>query len=819
MVLLMLSDPGHLFATVLLDHEDRLLRGPSPFDQLPQLDCAGLRLSPNLRLCCLCPRSWALNLPMIDLLVQLKLRCGLGSWRVIFQDRDKVADLLIKEVDGYVIGQKLGSGASGQVYLARSMVNGGPPAALKVIDGVPKDVGERFFHEVQVAAQNLGPGVVKFKSWGRLPAPDGRCYLLLEYVEGTTLEEWIRLPNRPINMCLKIAAMIAHQVADSLHRKGVIHRDLKPANLMLTQTEPSDIKIIDLGIARLLDAHSLGHNTSHDRSGTPAYMAPEIHAQSRAGDYDFRADVFSLGVILYELLTGDVPADDARDFAQARVIPLPSSKRSGVPSVVDKLVAVALDPDPNQRYSKNPAEAMWAFRDRIYQVLKRLEETPLPKPREVLPQSAAMHATESPGDPALPASGSSSPPDVVPQPQPPYLSTTSSSRHRRWILIPAIGIPVTFLVILALVFALSGHTIDDRHFVEDLPVLVDGGLTVRDMRPDTGDLVPPTSRDLVPPLSWQRLVSPGDIPSGVEIKCVWGRDSKDLYLAGWNPKFTANRARVGVPSPAAGILLHSSDGGTSWQPLRKDLQLFSVWGSSRSLVIAVGSDGAILRTGDAGRTWSRQASPTTAILTSVWGSGEQDIYAVGDNEHTTTHGVFLHSADGGMTWTLLDRSVTGNALRSVWGSGAKDVWAVGAGGTIARSTAGLRGFSELPRPDFIRDTTAFDLSAVWGSSATDVYVVGKSGLVLHTVDHGKTWRRVPTGRKERLHAIWGSGAKDVYVAGEFGALLHSTNTLGNWELLTPDGSPTVDKINSIWGFGHGTYYVAGNPPLLLHTPH
>ena len=148
MVLLMLSDPGHLFATVLLDHEDRLLRGPSPFDQLPQLDCAGLRLSPNLRLCCLCPRSWALNLPMIDLLVQLKLRCGLGSWRVIFQDRDKVADLLIKEVDGYVIGQKLGSGASGQVYLARSMVNGGPPAALKVIDGVPKDVGERFFHEV-----------------------------------------------------------------------------------------------------------------------------------------------------------------------------------------------------------------------------------------------------------------------------------------------------------------------------------------------------------------------------------------------------------------------------------------------------------------------------------------------------------------------------------------------------------------------------------------------------------------------------------------------------------------------------------------------
>lgn len=742
-----------------------------------------------------------------------------------------MADLLIEAVDGYVIVGKLGAGGSGQVYLVRSRVNGDPPAALKVIDGVQADVIDRFVREVQVTAQNLGPGVVKFKSWGRLPAPDGRLYLLLEYVEGMTLEEWIMQQNRPINACLKIASMIAHQVAESLHRKGVIHRDLKPANLMLTKTEPSDIKIIDLGIAKLLDAHLLGHNTRRDRSGTPAYMAPEIHTQRTADDYDFRVDVFSLGVILYELLTGEVPAKDAREFAQKRVIPRPSSKRPGVPPAVDALVAEALDSDPDQRYSKEPAGAMWAFRDQINQVLKTREATPLSIPREEPKINMPVQGSSGGSSPST--SGSSAPPgDVQPQQQPqrqsPYDSTAATIRHRRWILIPLVGIPAMLLVILGLGFALSGLTVDARRVVADLPVLVDGGLTVRDMRPDAGalgptlprELVPPPTRELVPALSWRRLVSPDDIPSGVEMMSVWGPDSKDLYLVGWNPKFTAQRSRKGGASPAAGILMHSSDGGTSWQKIRTDLQLFSVWGSSRFLVLAVGSDGAILRTEDAGKTWSRQDSGTTAILFSVWGSGEQDIYAVGDNEHTKTHGVFLHSADGGKTWTLLDRKVTGNGLRSVWGSGAKDVWAVGAGGTIARSTTGWRGFVELDRKKAkLQDNEAFDLSAVWGSSATDVYVVGKSGLVLRTIDHGVNWKSVPTGRKERLHAIWGSGAKDVYVAGEFGALLHATKHQGNWELLTPDGSPTLDKINSIWGFGDGNYYFAGNPPLLLHAPH
>jgi serine/threonine-protein kinase len=224
-------------------------------------------------------------------------------------------DLLIGQTIGnYLVTQKLGEGGMGSVYLAEHPAIG-KKVALKVLHSefsTNQDVANRFFQEAK-AVNDIGhPNIVDVIDFGILQAGHGReqlVYFIMEYLAGATLSQLIRseAPLPP-----ERALTIALQVADALsasHKCGIVHRDLKPDNIILLQRgrERDFVKLLDFGIAKLTGGSAAGSHRTRTGivMGTPAYMSPE-QCEGRA-TVDLRTDVYALGIVIYEMLTGRVP--------------------------------------------------------------------------------------------------------------------------------------------------------------------------------------------------------------------------------------------------------------------------------------------------------------------------------------------------------------------------------------------------------------------------------------------------------------------------------------------------------------------------------
>jgi serine/threonine protein kinase len=221
-------------------------------------------------------------------------------------------------VQSYRVVRQLGAGGMGAVYeVVHTQI--GHKAALKVLAiNANPEVVTRFLHEARAANQVQHPGIVRVFEFGQLP--DGSPFMLMEFLEGETLSDRVRAtPGRKLQVAEVLA--IARQLASALvavHAGRIVHRDLKPSNIILVE-DPDVIggeraKLLDFGIAKLLDdslrqpGPGLDVRTETGRIlGTPHYMAPE---QCRsAGSVDAQADVYALGVILYQLLSGRLPFD------------------------------------------------------------------------------------------------------------------------------------------------------------------------------------------------------------------------------------------------------------------------------------------------------------------------------------------------------------------------------------------------------------------------------------------------------------------------------------------------------------------------------
>src|SRR5919202_2439117 len=200
----------------------------------------------------------------------------------------------------YDVGRPLGSGGMGEVFLARDRVLG-RDVALKVLRrqyAGDSEFAERFLREARSAASLSHPNIVQVYDRGE--TGDGTSYIAMEYVSGGTLneqiEEWGPFDARK-------AAAVAARIADVLgaaHERGVIHRDIKPQNVLVTAW--GDLKVTDFGIARA--ASAVTSSASSAIFGTAGYISPEQALGDPVGP---ASDLYSLGVVLYEMLTGELP--------------------------------------------------------------------------------------------------------------------------------------------------------------------------------------------------------------------------------------------------------------------------------------------------------------------------------------------------------------------------------------------------------------------------------------------------------------------------------------------------------------------------------
>ena len=229
------------------------------------------------------------------------------------------------------------------------------PEAVEILDALDRD-RKRFLREIRVTAQLEHPGTPAVYDTGVETAPDGstRLWLVMQLLRGSTLEALLNQADYQssppsVAWAAAIAAQIAAVLAD-VHRVDIVHRDIKPGNVMIT--DGGLVKVLDFGIAILRGAGALPRLTQVDRTvGTPAYMSPE---QCLGQVVTAASDIYSLGCLLLELLTGDVPFFATADTplrSHHLNTPAPSarSRRADVPAELDTLVSSMLAKDPGAR--------------------------------------------------------------------------------------------------------------------------------------------------------------------------------------------------------------------------------------------------------------------------------------------------------------------------------------------------------------------------------------------------------------------------------------------------------------------------------------
>jgi serine/threonine protein kinase len=298
----------------------------------------------------------------------------------------------------YEILAELGRGAMGVVYKARDpKIN--RVVAVKTISlaGQPpeeeREYRERFYREAEAAGRLSHPGIVTIFDVGEEPETRSP-YIVMEFVGGQSLDKLLSREDRklPVDTALQLTHELA-EALDCAHGQGVVHRDLKPANVLLT--EDGHAKIADFGVAKL----NLANHTLAGRAlGTPAYMSPE---QLNGETVDGRSDLFSLGVVLYTILTGYRPFQGNSALTVSYKVvnrdPIPATVlETELPSELDYIISRAMAKDPAQRYQRGMEMALDIQDLREGRELWSKAKQPIPADADLTPASAEKDKSSPP---------------------------------------------------------------------------------------------------------------------------------------------------------------------------------------------------------------------------------------------------------------------------------------------------------------------------------------------------------------------------------------------------------------------------------------
>ena len=346
--------------------------------------------------------------------------------------RDVVEDPLLGRVLGerFLVQEQLGTGASGVIYKAEH-VTLRRRVAIKVLHNeLSRDdlAVERFRREATTVAEIDNEHIVEIHDFGR--TPDGRLYMAMELLEGETLDGIL---VREKTLSVERTADILIQVGEALmeaHAIGYVHRDLRPRNIYLAvrRGKANFVKLLDFGLAKLVETDAQAASTSLGMTfGDPRYMSPE---QARGDRIDLRADIYQLGCVAYEMLTGAPPFSGTRVFdiltKQVSEAPAPlPTRRPGVPLWMEAGVAKMLAKDPSNRFA-TMTRMVEALRGGLEtgevmedEVARRRESIPPPSVSRVMAKLGMQDGSAPVVVPAAPAPVVATPPaGAVPAPVP-----------------------------------------------------------------------------------------------------------------------------------------------------------------------------------------------------------------------------------------------------------------------------------------------------------------------------------------------------------------------------------------------------------------